>query len=195
MTALRARGVQASSSDHRGTGHGRTCRTAPRAAGAVAALSTVMEVPSFQYCWLLSLPFSTLAYSGHVALAEASPVPMQRRIQHILLFLEWCWNFLSFCSNNISAYRALIHDIITVWFVQHSCRVSCFVLHVWISVSFLKYKAVLLLLLNFGLMTSDRFACLLSLEDRTRIHSRVLADSSSSALFINCINMLFHHRS
>lgn len=102
--------------------------------------------------------------------------------------------FFSFCSNNISGYLALIHDIITIWFLQYSCLVSCFVLHVWTAVSFLKYRALLLLLLNFVLMTSGQFGSLLSLEDRIRLRSRVLAKFSSSALFINCINTLFHHQ-
>lgn len=102
--------------------------------------------------------------------------------------------FLSFCSNNISGYLALIHDIIMIWFLQYSCLVSCFVLHVWTAVSFLKYRALLLLLLNFVLMTSGRFGSLLSLEDRIRLCNRVLAKSSSSALFKNCINTLFHHQ-
>lgn len=102
--------------------------------------------------------------------------------------------FFSFCSNNISGYLALIHDIITIWFLQYSCLVSCFVLHVWTAVSFLKYRALLLLLLNFVLMTSGRFSSLLSLEDRIRLCSRALAKFSSSALFINCINTLFHHQ-
>lgn len=98
------------------------------------------------------------------------------------------------CSNNISGYLALIHDIITTWFLQYSCLVSCFVLHVWTAVSFLKYRALLLLLLNFVLMTSGRFSSLLSLEDGIRLRCRVLTKFSSSALFVNCINTLFHHQ-
>lgn len=108
-------------------------------------------------------------------------------------WLVFCF-FLSFCSNNISGYLALVHDIIMIWFLQYSCLVSCFMLHVWTAVSFLKYRALLLLLLNFVLMTSGRFGSLLSLEDRIRLCNRVLAKSSSSALFKNCINTLFHHQ-
>lgn len=102
VMALRAQGVQASSSDHGGTGHGRTCRRAPRAAGAVTALSTVMEIPPFQYCWLLGLPFSTLAYSAHIAVAEASPVPMHRRIHLLLCF----WSDVGiFCLSAVTTYQ------------------------------------------------------------------------------------------
>lgn len=58
--------------------------------------------------------------------------------------------------------------------VPYRCLLSCLVLRGWAAVSFLKYGALLLLLLNFVLLTSDRFAGLLSLEDRARLRGRTL---------------------